>query len=196
VPGKVTIVSFTDFECPHCRALHPAIEELVHQHPGQLVVARKMMPLSSHPGALPAALAFTCAPPEKREQMADALYRAPEQLLNREGLLALAEAKVGMSREELGRCMDAPETRALVEADKALFTQLQGQGLPLTYVGSRVLLGFKANQLREAVSLGLAGPRPSLPLAGLFALVGAALAGAAAITIRGQRTLRKSHESR
>ncbi|MFS8067233.1 MAG: vitamin K epoxide reductase family protein [Byssovorax sp.] len=196
VPGKVTIVSFTDFECPHCRALHPVIEEVVHQHPDQLVVVRKMVPLSSHPGAMPAALAYTCVPPTSREQMADALYRAPEELFNREGLLALAEAKVGMSRAELGRCMAAPETRAIVEADRALFTQLQGQGLPLTYVGSRVLLGFKANQLREAVGLALTGPRPSLPLAGLFALVGAALAAAAAITIRSQRTLCKSHESR
>jgi uncharacterized membrane protein/thiol-disulfide isomerase/thioredoxin len=196
VPGKVTIVSFTDFECPYCRALHPAIEEMVHQHPGQIVVVRKMMPLSSHPGAMPAALAYECTPPEKREQMVDELYSAPEQLFNREGLLALAEAKVGMSRDALGRCIDAPETRALVEADKALFTQLQGQALPLTYVGSRVLLGFKPDQLREAVKLGLAGPRLGLPLAGLLALVAAALAGAAAITIRSQRTLRKSQESR
>lgn len=195
-PGKVTIVSFTDFECPYCRALHPVIEELVHQHPGQIVVVRKMMPLSSHPGAMPAALAHECAPQEKREQMVDELYSAPEELFNREGLLALAEAKVGMSRDALGRCMDAPETRALVEADRALFTQLQGQALPLTYVGSRVLLGFKPDQLREAVRLGLAGPRLSLPLAGLFALVITALAGAAAITIRGLRTLRKSYESR
>jgi hypothetical protein len=155
-----------------------------------------MMPLSSHPGAMPAAQAYECTPPEKREKMVDELYGAPEQLLNREGLLAIAEARVGMSREPLGRCMDAPETRALVEADKALFTQLQGQALPLTYVGQRVLLGFKPEQLSEAVRLGLGPPRPSLPLAGLLALVGAALAGAAAITLRGLRTLRKPDESR
>lgn len=196
VPGKVTIVSFTDFECPYCRALHPVLEEQLHQHPDQLVIVRKMMPLSSHPGAMPAALAYECAPPTSREKMVDELYAAPEELLNREGLLALAEARLGISREALGRCMDAQETRALVEADKALFTQVQGQALPLTYVGSRVLLGFKPDALSEAVSLGLAGPRPSLPLAGLLALVGAALAGAAAITLRGLRTLRKSDESR
>lgn len=194
--GMVTIVSFTDFECPYCRALHPTLEEVMQQHAGQIALVRKMMPLSSHPGALPAALAYECAPEEKREQMVDALYGAPEELLNREGLLALAEAKLGMSREALGRCMDAPETRALVEADKALFTQVQGQALPLTYVGPRVLLGFKPDALREAVSLALAGPRPSLPLAGLFALVSAALAAAAVITLRGPRALRKSQESR
>ena len=196
VPGKVTIVSFTDFECPYCRALHPGLEALLHLHPDQLVIVRKMMPLSIHPGAMPAALAYECVPQEKREQMVDALYAAPEELLNREGLVALAEAKVGMSREVQGRCMDAPETRALVEADKALFTQLQGQALPLTYVGSRVLLGYQPDRLRDAVSLALAPPRPSLPLAGLLALVGAALAGAAAITLRSLRTLRKSDESR
>ena len=195
-PGKVTIVTFTDFECPYCRALHPTLEEVVHQHAGQIALVRKMMPLSSHAGAMPAALAYECAPPEKREQMVEELYGAPEELLNREGLLALAEAKLGMSREDLGRCMDAPETRALVEADKALFTQIQGQALPLTYVGPRVLLGFKPDALREAVNLSLAGPRPSLPLAGLLALVGAALAAAAVITLRGPRALRNSQESR
>jgi uncharacterized membrane protein/thiol-disulfide isomerase/thioredoxin len=194
--GLVTIVSFTDFECPFCRALHPTLEEVVHQHAGQIVLVRKMMPLSSHAGALPAALAYECAPPEKLDRMVEELYGAPEELLNREGLLALAEAKLGMSREALGRCMDAPETLARVEADKALFTQIQGQALPLTYVGPRVLLGFKPDALREAVSLALGGPRPSLPLGGLLALVGAALAAAAVITLRGPRALRNSQESR
>lgn len=190
VPGKVTLVSFTDFECPFCRGLHPMLEEIAHQHEGQVVIVRKMVPLSIHPGALPAALAYMCTPPEKREKMVDELYAAPTELLNREGLLALAEAKLGMSREALGRCLDAPGTRALVEADKALFTQIQGQALPLTYVGSRVILGYKADQLREAVTLGLRGPRPSLPLAWLFGLMGAALLGAAGITLRSEHKSR------
>lgn len=190
VPGKITIVSFTDFECPFCRGLHPTLEEVARQHEGQIVVVRKMMPLSGHPGALPAALAYECVPPEKREKMVEELYAAPEELLNREGLLALAEAKVGMNREALGRCMDAPETRALVDADKALFTQIQGPALPLTYVGSREILGFKPDHLREAVALALRGPRPSLPLAGLFALLGAVLVGAAGITLRSEKKSR------
>ncbi len=184
VPGKVTIVSFTDFECPFCRALHPTLEELLTAHPGQIAVVRKMMPLSGHPGAFPAALAYECAPADKREQMVDALYRAPEELLNREGLLSLAEANLGIDRAALGRCLDAPETRALVEADKATFTAIQGAALPLTYVNSRVILGFKADQVRDAVALALRGPRPSLPLAWLFALIGAVLAVAAGITLR------------
>jgi uncharacterized membrane protein len=185
VPGKVTIVSFTDFECPYCRALHPTLEELQAQHAGQIAVVRRMMPLSGHPGAFPAALVYECTPAEKREKIVDALYRAPEELLNREGLLSLAEANVGMDRAALARCVDAPETRALVEADKALFTAIQGAALPLTYVDSRVILGFfKADQVREAVVLALRGPRPSLALSWLFALMGVVLATASGITLR------------
>ena len=145
------------------------------------------MPLSGHPGALPAALAYECSPVEKREKMVDALYGAPEELLNREGLLALAETRLGIDRATLGRCMDAPETRALVDADKALFTAIQGAALPLTYVDSRAILGFKPDQVREAVALALEGRRPSLPLATLFALVGAALAVASGITLRSEK---------
>ncbi len=190
VPGKVTVISFTDFECPYCRGLHPTLEEIVHKHEGQVVLLRKMMPLSGHPGALPAALAYACTPAEKREKMVDELYAAPPELLNREGLLAIAEARIGMPRDALARCMEAPETRALVDADKALFTKIQGQALPLTYVGSRALLGFKPDQLREAVALALAGPRMSLSITWMFALVGIVLAAAAGITLRSERESR------
>jgi uncharacterized membrane protein len=187
VPGKITIVSFTDFECPYCRKLHPTLEEALTAHPGELVIKRKMMPLSGHPGALPAALAYGCSPAEKREKMVDALYRAPEELLNREGLLSLAEANVGIDRAALGKCMDAPETKALVDADQALFTAIQGAALPLTYVDSRAILGFKPDQVKEAVALALKGPRPSLPLSALFALIGAVLAVASWITLRSEK---------
>jgi uncharacterized membrane protein/thiol-disulfide isomerase/thioredoxin len=184
VPGKVTIVSFTDFECPYCRGLHPTLEEIEKQNEGKLVVVRKMMPLSGHVGALPAALVFECVPPAKRDAAVDALYRAPEELLNREGLLSLAEANLGLDRAALARCMDDPATRAIVDADRDMFLAIHGAALPLTYVGERAILGFKPDQVKEAVALALHGPRPSLPLSALFALVGVAVAAASGITLR------------
>lgn len=190
VPEKVTIVSFTDFECPYCRALHPTLDAILDHYAGKVVIVRKMMPLSGHPGAMPAALAYECTPPEKREAMVKELYEAPEQLLNREGVIAIAEARLGMSREALGACLDAPATRALVDADTALFREIHGTGLPQTYVGSRVVVGFKPDQVVEAVDRARAGPRTSLPLAALFALMGVVLAGAAGITLRSEKKSR------
>lgn len=61
-PGKVTIISYTDFECPFCRKLHPILDALRAQHGDKIHFVRKMKPLLSHAGALPAAKAWMCAP--------------------------------------------------------------------------------------------------------------------------------------
>lgn len=183
VPGKITIVSFTDFECPYCRALHPLIEDVIAAHPDRIALVRRMMPLSGHPGAMPGALAYTCAPEAKRHQIVDALYGAPEPRLTRDGTIDIAAA-LGIDREELARCVDSPEARAQVEKDIKLFTDIQGQALPLTYVGPRAILGFGPDRVREAADLALQGDRLSLPVSWMFAALGVIWAAAAAVTLR------------
>jgi uncharacterized membrane protein len=183
VPGKITIVSFTDFECPFCRALHPVMEQIVEAHPDRVAVVRRMMPLSSHPGAMPAALVYACTPEAKRPQIVDALYATPEPLLTREGTLGVA-AGLGMNREELARCVDSPEARAQVDKDIKLFTDLQGQALPLTYAGDRVILGFNPDRLKSAIELALQGEHPSLPVAWMFVALGVIFAAAVGVTLR------------
>src|SRR6185436_6175530 len=74
IPGKVTIVSFTDFECPFCRKLHPVLDGLRDRHADRVHFVRKMKPLAGHPGARPAAEAWVCAPLGKRDAVAAALY--------------------------------------------------------------------------------------------------------------------------
>lgn len=186
VPGKITIVSFTDFECPFCRALHPVLHEIVEAHPDRIVLVRRMMPLSGHFGAMPAALAYTCTlkeHPDKLPAMIDALYAAPEALLMGEGPIALAAGN-GMDRAAFTRCVDAPETRADVEKDMKLFSDVQGQALPLTYVGPRVILGLNPDRLRSAVDLALKGDQPSLPVSFMFALLAVAFAAAVGVSLR------------
>jgi uncharacterized membrane protein len=187
VPGKVTILSFTDFECPFCRALHPTMERLIHEEP-RIAFVRKMMPLSGHPGALPAALAYTCAPEPKREAMAAALYDLPAESLTKKDIDEQLVPKLGLEKEAFERCVDAPETRAKVDEDRDLFAKIEGAALPLTYVGPRVILGFNAPGLEDAVAKALGGPRPALRLPWMFALLGLIYAAVAAFTLRvGQR---------
>jgi uncharacterized membrane protein len=183
VPGKITIVSFTDFECPFCRALHPLIEEVAAPHPDRIVLVRRMMPLSGHRGAMPGALAYTCAPEAKRHQMVDALYGAPEHRLTREGTIDIA-ADLGLDRDELARCVDSPEARDQVDKDIKLFEDIHGQALPLTYVGPRAILGFSPDQVREAAELALQGDRLSLPVSWMLAALGVIFAAVAAVTLR------------
>jgi uncharacterized membrane protein/predicted DsbA family dithiol-disulfide isomerase len=183
VPDKVTVVAFTDFECPFCRKLAPVIKEVVASSGGRMTLIRKMAPLDGHPGARPAALAYLCAPEDRREKMAEALYRAPDHLLVREGTIALA-AGLGIDREAFGRCLDAPETAAALSADIALFKAIDVGALPFTYVGPRVVAGNQPEILRRVAKKVLAGDRTELPVSWMMAAFAAIAVVLAAITLR------------
>ncbi|HYS83152.1 MAG TPA: thioredoxin domain-containing protein [Anaeromyxobacteraceae bacterium] len=58
----VTLVEWSDFECPFCRAAEPQVEQVLTQHPADVRLVYKQLPLTEiHERALPAALAADCA---------------------------------------------------------------------------------------------------------------------------------------
>lgn len=181
-PGKVTIVSFTDFECPFCRKLHPFFDELAKKHPDKVRVVRKMKPLSGHPGALPAAKAFVCVAEASRDTAAHYLYSADGQQLTDKKLLAAAD-KLGVTdRDAFTACLASPATKEAIDREAAQFERLGGRGLPYTWVGGRAIIGANEPRLIEAVEAELSGSRLALPVWALFVLLGTAIAGAAAMT--------------
>jgi uncharacterized membrane protein len=183
VPGKLTIVSFTDFQCPFCRRLHPEMHKLEAQHGERLHIHRRMMPLPSHAGALPAAQAYLCAPEAKREAAAEWLYNAPDADLNRVGVLAMADV-VGISKIDLATCMTSPATQDALARDKALYDSLSARGLPWTYVGPRMVIGFDPERIARSIEAELQGDQMSLKLPWLFVALGVIFAGALVATWR------------
>ena len=183
VPDKVTIVSFTDFECPFCRKMHPVLHDIAKRSGGRVALVRKMVPLSIHFGARPAALGYLCTPAASRERMADSLYGAPHHLLNETGVTAIA-AGLGLDREAFARCYEAPETAAAIKADEALFASLKAPGLPFTYVGSRVVAGFNEGAARKLANAAQSRGRPSLPVTWMMVVFAALAVIVAALTAR------------
>jgi uncharacterized membrane protein len=182
VPDKLTIVSFTDFECPFCRRLSPTLHEVLKENEGRIHFERKMVPL---PGAEPAALAFLCTPEPLRDQMADKLYKADSAKLTPDGTLGLALG-LGVDPVKFTGCLVAAETKAILEEDKKLFDELGGKGLPFTFVGKRVVLGAHADGIRAAVARELSGEHVTLPIWQMFALIAAAFATAIGLTVRAE----------
>lgn len=183
-PDKVTIVSFTDFECPFCRKLHPTLDQLREQYKDRLRFVRKMKPLSGHAGALPAAKAWICAPEAQRDAVAAALYAAePDELSSAKKLLTLADRFDLGGRAAFAACMQAKSTEEEIERDSNLFAKVGGRGLPLTWVGGRVIMGLNPDKLTQAVEAQIAG-RPSLPVSAMFALLGAAIVAASLVSLR------------
>ncbi len=177
-PGKITVVAFTDFECPFCRRLHPEMTKMEEPYGDRLRHVRKMVPLPSHPGALPAAKAYVCTPAEKREQAAALLYSASPGRLT-DARVASVLAPLGLSATELQACLAAPETQAAIDADVALYGRMEARGLPATYVGRRLVVGYNPDRLRDALRREAAGDPLSLPLPWLFV----ALFGVSAVAV-------------
>jgi predicted DsbA family dithiol-disulfide isomerase/uncharacterized membrane protein len=183
VPDKVNVVMFTDFECPHCRALHPFFEELKTELGDRLHVERMMMPLSFHPGAEPAARGYLCTPPELRDQMARHLYEAMPQDLTPNGVGRIA-TELGLDLRSFGRCMDAATTDEQLENDREIFRAAGLRGLPATIVGREVITGAQPDAVRAAVQRAENGGGGGLRVEWMLLAIGLATTIAAVLSLR------------
>jgi uncharacterized membrane protein/protein-disulfide isomerase len=97
VPGKVTLVVFTDFECPFCQALHPVVDDIADKNRDKVRVKLVMMPLPIHFGADQAARVYLCTDDERKPKVAHALYSLPyEEITNLAADRAAAAMGLGL----------------------------------------------------------------------------------------------------
>ena len=79
--APVTLVLFSDFQCPFCGRVEPTSAQLEQNYPGKLKVIWKHQPLPMHPNAIPAAIAAEAAREQgKFWQMHDKLFSAQQDL--------------------------------------------------------------------------------------------------------------------
>lgn len=79
--ARVTVVEFTDFECPFCRRFNTALLEARRKHPNDVAVALVHFPLPNHQHAFPAARAAECAHRLGRfGETVDAIFENQSQL--------------------------------------------------------------------------------------------------------------------
>lgn len=150
--GKITIVSFTDFECPHCRSLHEKAMRELEAKP-DVVIKRFMVPLPFHKGAMPAALVYTCTPEAERHAIVEALYKATSEQLEYNNIVDYAVASGLSDGPGLRRCMSLDETKIKIDQDRLFFYgDVAGEGLPTTYVGNKVVKGSYADKVLAAYS--------------------------------------------
>tara|TARA_Y100001960_G_scaffold325145_1_gene406965 strand:+ start:339 stop:1085 length:747 start_codon:yes stop_codon:yes gene_type:complete len=87
----ITIVEFSDFECPFCQRVTPTLDAILKKYDGKVKVAYKHLPLDFHQNAGPAALATIAAHEQgKFWEFHDAIF-AQQQNLNEATYLAIAK---------------------------------------------------------------------------------------------------------
>lgn len=130
----VTIVELVDFECPFCREMQQRLDEALTKTTVPVRIVRKMVPLPSHKGAVPAALAYVAVEMQgKGDAMAHELFAADPEKLTPYEVERLAE-KVGV---DLARYrQDIPKAIERVKADLAEAKAAGVTGLPTLFIGT------------------------------------------------------------
>jgi protein-disulfide isomerase len=137
--AAVTVVMFSDFECPYCKAGHEILEELRVRYPGAVRVAYKAFPLDMHPHALLAAMAARSA------QSQGKFWGFHDRLFSQRGLdlptiLEHASA-AGLDLAALRRDLEALEHGPEVSRDLRLGRRIGVSSTPTFFINGRMLTG-------------------------------------------------------
>ncbi len=142
VNAPVTIVEFSDFHCPYCRAVQPTLLQLLDRYEGQVRLVYKHLPLDAlHPQARQASRASWCAAEQGRFwEFHDAVYASGSSDASDEAMNAIA-TKVGLDLSAFGTCLTSREAAAAVDRDAAQGEALGLTGTPGFFVNGRELTG-------------------------------------------------------
>jgi protein-disulfide isomerase len=138
--APVTIVEFSDFQCPFCARAETTIDRILQAYPGKVRVVWRDFPLPFHENATPAALLARAARGQGRFWQLHKQLFASQAALDRAGLERAATA-AGVDPAQVRAALEQPATRAALNADVAAASKLGVRGTPTFFVNGRRLVG-------------------------------------------------------
>jgi predicted DsbA family dithiol-disulfide isomerase len=140
--APVTIVEYTDYDCPFCKRYHAEIyPQLLQEYAGKVRYFVRHFPLQQlHPRAPNAARAAVCAEAQDRFWSYHELLFFRGNAPDDEGLVAYA-TELGLDEEQFSGCMDDAETDAAVMADLQRGAAYGVRGTPAFFINGRVIFG-------------------------------------------------------
>jgi protein-disulfide isomerase len=139
--ASVTVVEFSDFECPFCKQTHPTLKQLLELYPGRVRLAYRDFPLDSiHPQARRAAEAARCAQDQgKFWEYHDVLFTQSPQLALED--LRRYAGQVGLDVTKFDGCVATGVHKAAVQRDLDEGNRLGITGTPAFFINGRTLTG-------------------------------------------------------
>lgn len=140
--AKVTIVEFSDFQCPYCSKAADTINRIKKDYGKKVRVAFKQYPLPFHSQAKQAANAALCAWEQKPGyfwQMHDKMF-ADQSKLSKEDLTNTAKS-IGVDEKKFAECLASNKHMATINADMEQGKALGVKSTPTFYVNGKLLQG-------------------------------------------------------
>jgi protein-disulfide isomerase len=141
-PAKapVTIVEFSDFECPYCGRAEAVVSQVLATYGDKVRLVYRDYPLPMHPSAPKAAEAAHCAADQgKYWEMHGKLF-ANQRGLAVEALKGYA-GELGLDSAKFGACLDSGEKAKVVEAHRKAGDEAGVSGTPAFFVNGVLLSG-------------------------------------------------------
>lgn len=159
--APITIVEFSDFECPFCRRFfEQTYEPLLEAYPGQIRFVYRNLPLTSiHPNALPAAVASLCANDQ------DAYWDYHDKLFSSETFgrdtYVQYATDLGLDVEEFTACLDSGKHDEFIQEDMDYALTLGVQSTPTFFINGLAIVGAQPlPNFQQLIDLELAGEIP------------------------------------
>jgi protein-disulfide isomerase len=138
--APITIVAFSDFQCPFCTRGHETMEQLRARYGDQIRFVFKHFPLPGHSmGALASRASFAAAKHGKFWAFHDAVFTFGGRF-GPEDLAEIAK-KLGIPRADLEAAMTSEQHDRSIEADLQLGTSLMVDGTPAYFINGRPIIG-------------------------------------------------------
>ena len=154
--APITIVEYSDFECPVCRGLHDALRGLLPKYP-QVKVIFKDYPIEQiHPWARTAALAGRCA----YQQDPKAFWKLYDLIYDNQELISATNAydkiieyatRSGLNPDTFKTCLASSQAAAEVDASIANGNLLEVRSTPTMFINGRKLVGADPHALEQYI---------------------------------------------
>ena len=154
--APISLVEYSDFECPVCRNLHDAIRGLLPKYPQVKVIFRDYPLEQIHPWARTAALAGRCA----YHQDPKAFWKVYDLIYDSQELISASNAydkmldfagRAGLNPDAFKACLASSQAAAEVDASIANGNLLEVRSTPTLFINGRRLVGADPHTLQQYI---------------------------------------------
>ena len=136
----VTIVEFSDFECPYCSEVQTGLRRVMENYGKEVRLVFKHLPLEGHRNSLPAARAAYCASEQDRFwQFHDALFAASRNLSP--AMFEEIATDLGLGMEKFRTCLSSEHSRSAIVKDIETARLFRIESTPSFIVNGKLIKG-------------------------------------------------------
>ena len=150
--APVTIVEWSDFQCPFCSRAQPTLQQIMKEYQGKVRLVWKNQPLSFHPNAMPAAEAAMAA----YQQGNDKFWAMHDRFFEKQNELSPAyyeqvAREIGLDVPKWKAAVESRSSQAAIQGDMVAGNTVGANGTPTFFINGRKLVGAMPFESFKAV---------------------------------------------